>query len=570
MLYFSNILYLKNMTYTYRIKLLVLALAGCFTVTAPALVQARDITLPKYSKDAQLAAFHSATDLNVTGNARFDEEDPLTEILSINEVDVWGRIRSGFGIPDLDNRLVENHMNWYSKRPEYFQRTTQRGSKYLFHIVQELEKRNMPTELALLPFIESAYNPHARSIAKAEGLWQFIPSTGRHYDLGQNAFRDERRDILSSTEAALTYLQKLHDMFGDWQLALASYNWGEGSVMRAIKKAERAGKPVTFNSISAYMPAETRNYVPKLQAVKNLIANPRRYGIDLPSVENQPYFVTIGKTRDIDVKVAAKLAEMSLDEFRALNPQFGPYVIAGGNEVKILLPGENAEKFRRNLSRWTQPLSSWTAYQVTGSREKVEDIAARFNTSPDLIRQANNIPSRAVLKFGSAILVPKTAANDRDIAPELVENARLVWERDLPSTRLVRVPVKKPVKLASIAKRYRVSVAELKSWNKISGDTAGKGTILKVHVPYRSASSRTAGKTVRVRAATLKSARNSRASRVKVVLNAGKTSAAQKNLVKSKNVRTAKTPQSKQAVKSRVSAKQASAKKSTAKKPKKT
>lgn len=226
----------------------------------PALVQARDITLPKYSKDAQLAAFHSATDLNVTGNARFDEEDPLTEILSINEVDVWGRIRSGFGIPDLDNRLVENHMNWYSKRPEYFQRTTQRGSKYLFHIVQELEKRNMPTELALLPFIESAYNPHARSIAKAEGLWQFIPSTGRHYDLGQNAFRDERRDILSSTEAALTYLQKLHDMFGDWQLALASYNWGEGSVMRAIKKAERAGKPVTFNSISAYMPAETRNY----------------------------------------------------------------------------------------------------------------------------------------------------------------------------------------------------------------------------------------------------------------------------------------------------------------------
>lgn len=570
MLYFSNILYLKNMTYTYRIKLLVLALAGCFAVTAPALVQARDITLPKYSKDAQLAAFHSATDLNVTGNARFDEEDPLTEILSINEVDVWGRIRSGFGIPDLDNRLVENHMTWYSKRPESFQRITQRGSKYLFHIVQELEKRNMPTELALLPFIESAYNPHARSIAKAEGLWQFIPSTGRHYDLGQNAFRDERRDILSSTEAALTYLQKLHDMFGDWQLALASYNWGEGSVMRAIKKAERAGKPISFNSISAYMPAETRNYVPKLQAVKNLIANPRQYGIELPPVENQPYFVTIGKTHDIDVKVAAKLAEMSLDEFRALNPQFGPYVIAGGNEVKILLPGENAEKFQRNLSRWTQPLSSWTAYQVTGSREKVEDIAARFNTSPDLIRQANNIPSRAVLKFGSAILVPKTAANDRDIAPELVENARLVWERDLPSTRLVRVSVKKPVKLASIAKRYRVSVAQLKSWNKISGNTARKGTILKVHVPYRSASSRTAGKAVRVRAAALKSARNSRASRVKVVLNAGKTSAAKKNLVKSKNVQTAKTPQSKQAVKSRVSAQKAPVKKSTAKNRKKT
>ena len=567
MLYFSNILYLKNMTYTYRMKFLVLALAGCFTVTAPALVQARDITLPKYSKDAQLAAFHSAADIDLTGDSRFAEEDPLTEILSISEVDVWGRIRSGFGIPDLDNRLVENHETWYSKRPEYFQRTTRRGSKYLFHIVQELEKRNMPTELALLPFIESAYNPHARSTAKAEGLWQFIPSTGRHYDLAQNAFRDERRDILSSTEAALTYLQRLHDMFGDWQLALASYNWGEGSVMRAIKKAERAGKPITFNSISAYMPAETRNYVPKLQAVKNLIANPRRYGIELPPVENQPYFVTIGKTRDIDVKVAARLAEMSLDEFRALNPQFGPYVIAGGNEVKILLPRENAEKFRQNLSRWSHPLSSWTAYQVTGSREKVEDIAARFNTSPDLIRQANNIPSRAVLKFGSAILVPKTAANDRDIAPELVENAKLAWERDFPSTRLVRVPVRKPVKLASIAKRYRVSVAELKSWNKINGDTAGKGTILKVHVPYRSASSRTAVKAVR---AVARPTANSRASRVKVVLNAQKASSTRKSLVKSRNVQAAKAPQSQQRTKSRTAVKKTAAKKPAAKNRKKT
>ena len=527
------------MTYKTRFKFLVLALAGCFTLSAPASVFASDISLPKYSKDAQLAAFHSAADLDLIGDDAYDD-DPLTEILSVNEVDVWGRIRSGFAIADLDNPLVENHMNYFARRPDYFQRTTQRGSKYLFHIVQELEKRNMPTELALLPFIESAYNPHARSIAKAEGLWQFIPSTGRHYDLAQNAFKDERRDIISSTEAALTYLQRLHDMFGDWQLALASYNWGEGSVMRAIKKAERAGKPITFNSISAYMPAETRNYVPKLQAVKNLITNPRRYGIDLPPVENQPYFVTIGKTRDIDVKVAARLAEMSLDDFRALNPQFGPYVIAGGNEVKILLPKENAEKFRKNLSLWTRPLSSWTAYQVTSPREKVEDIAARLNISPDVIRQANNIPSRSVLKFGSAILVPKTAGYDRDIAPELVENAKLAWERDLPATRLVTVPVRKPARLASIAKRYRVSVAELKSWNKINGDTVKKGTILKVHVPYRSAAATTRARTKAIRAADVRTSRNTRASRVKVVMDAKNTASTKKGLVKSKNSRTAR------------------------------
>lgn len=558
------------MTYKTRFKFLVLVLAGCFTLSAPASVFASDISLPKYSKDAQLAAFHSAADLDLIGDDAYDD-DPLTEILSINEVDVWGRIRSGFAIADLDNSLVENHMNYFARRPDYFQRTTQRGSKYLFHIVQELEKRNMPTELALLPFIESAYNPHARSIAKAEGLWQFIPSTGRHYDLAQNAFKDERRDIISSTEAALTYLQRLHDMFGDWQLALASYNWGEGSVMRAIKKAERAGKPITFNSISAYMPAETRNYVPKLQAVKNLITNPRRYGIDLPPVENQPYFVTIGKTRDIDVKVAARLAEMSLDDFRALNPQFGPYVIAGGNEVKILLPKENAEKFRKNLSLWTRPLSSWTAYQVTSPREKVEDIAARLNISPDVIRQANNIPSRSVLKFGSAILVPKTAGYDRDIAPELVENAKLAWERDLPATRLVTVPVRKPARLASIAKRYRVSVAELKSWNKINGDTVKKGTILKVHVPYRSAAATTRTRTKAIRAADVRTSRNTRASRVKVVMDAKNTASTKKGLVKSKNSRTARATLSKKtkSVKNQVSAQQTKTRKTAAKNRKK-
>lgn len=558
------------MTYKTRFKFLVLALAGCFTLSAPASVFASDISLPKYSKDAQLAAFHSAADLDLIGDDAYDD-DPLTEILSINEVDVWGRIRSGFAIADLDNPFVENHMNYFARRPDYFQRTTQRGSKYLFHIVQELEKRNMPAELALLPFIESAYNPHARSIAKAEGLWQFIPSTGRHYDLAQNAFKDERRDIISSTEAALTYLQRLHDMFGDWQLALASYNWGEGSVMRAIKKAERAGKPITFNSISAYMPAETRNYVPKLQAVKNLITNPRRYGIDLPPVENQPYFVTIGKTRDIDVKVAARLAEMSLDDFRALNPQFGPYVIAGGNEVKILLPKENAEKFRKNLSLWTRPLSSWTAYQVTSPREKVEDIAARLNISPDVIRQANNIPSRSVLKFGSAILVPKTAGYDRDIAPELVENAKLAWERDLPATRLVTVPVRKPARLASIAKRYRVSVAELKSWNKINGDTVKKGTILKVHVPYRSAAATTRARTKAIRAADVRTSRNTRASRVKVVMDAKNTASTKKGLVKSKNSRTARATLSKKtkSVKNQVSAQQTKTRKTAAKNRKK-
>jgi membrane-bound lytic murein transglycosylase D len=188
-------------------------------------------------------------------------EEPLQAAdIDLQNFDVWDRIRKGYAIPDLNNPLVATHSTWYSARPDYLQRITKRASRYLFHVVQELEKRNMPTELALLPFIESAFNPQAYSSAKAAGMWQFIPSTGRDYNLKQNVFRDERRDVLASTNAALTYLQRLYGMFGDWQLALAAYNWGEGSVSRAIAKAQAAGRPTDYNSLSAYMPAETRNY----------------------------------------------------------------------------------------------------------------------------------------------------------------------------------------------------------------------------------------------------------------------------------------------------------------------
>lgn len=406
-------------------KLFVVACAGCLPFLAPSL-HARDISLPKYSWHTDFGEYH--TSYAETGQASI-QNDPLTEILSVNAVDVWGRIRSGFGIQPLDNRLVSVHEKYYAKRGEYFQRTTKRAERYLFHIVQECERRNMPTELALLPFIESSFNPHAHSPAKAEGLWQFIPSTGRHYSLSQNTFQDKRRDIIASTDAALTYLQRLYDMFGDWHLALASYNWGEGNVMKATRKAEAAGREISFNGIFPYMPAETRNYVPKLLAVKNLVARPDLFGIRLPEIDNSPYFVKIGKTKDIDVAVAAKLAEMPLDEFKALNPQFR-YVIPGGSSVHILLPKDRAWRFQRNLLSWSRPLSSWTSYQVTEARERIEDIAQKLNVSPEAIRQANNIPYRKALKFGSTILVPRTASFNRDIAPGVLDSAYIAYTSD--------------------------------------------------------------------------------------------------------------------------------------------
>jgi membrane-bound lytic murein transglycosylase D len=232
--------------------------------------------------------------------------------------DLWTRIRRGFAMPDLYVDMVQEREQWYANRPDYIERMTGRSSKYLYHIVEEIERRGMPTELALLPFIESAFNPQAVSSARASGMWQFMPRTGKDFDLKQNAFRDDRRDVLASTRAALDYLQRLHGMFGDWHLALAAYNWGEGNVRKAVNRNLRAGQGIAYTDLR--MPAETRLYVPKLQAMENLIANPEGRGIQLPSIPNHPYFQTVPLPRDMDVDLVARLAEVPIEDFKALNP----------------------------------------------------------------------------------------------------------------------------------------------------------------------------------------------------------------------------------------------------------
>ena len=379
---------------------------------------------------------------------------PAVKAEDYKEADVWGRIRTGYAIPDLDNSLVAKHVTWYSNRPDQLVRISARASRYLFHVVTELEKRNMPTELALLPVIESAFNPQANSSANASGLWQFVPGTGKDFNLTQNMFKDERRGVLASTDAALTYLQRLYGMFGDWQLALAAYNWGEGNVQRAIKKNQSLGKPTDFESLSELMPVETRNYVPKLQAVKNIIANPAHFGIALPVIDNQPYFTAVDKTSDIDLTIAAQLAELSVDEFKALNPQFKRPVITGGEQTKILLPQENAEKFQLNLAQWGRALSTWTTHKITSAKESIASLASRFHTTPEVIRQANNIPAQTRLKAGSTILVPKTSATAHsDIAENVLDNAVMAFEAE-------RAPAKRGAKPMSNAQKLKAKAAD--------------------------------------------------------------------------------------------------------------
>ncbi len=386
--------------------------------------------------------------------------------------DVWERIRNGFAMPDLESELVPGREQWYAARPAELVNMAERSRKYLFHIVEELELRGLPTELALLPFIESAYNPQAYSSARAAGMWQFIPSTGKVYQLKQNAFRDDRRDVLASTQAALDYLERLYGMFGDWHLALASYNWGEGSVGRAIAKNKRQGKGTGYLDLT--MPMETRYYIPKLQAMKNIVARPQDFGITLPVIENHPYFDTVTITRDIDVALAAKLAEVPLDDFKALNPSMHRPVILAAGTPQILLPWDNAALFQRNLQAYSGTrLASWTVWVAPRNMQPAE-AAVQVKMSEADLRHVNRIPPRMIIRAGSTLLVPRPAGQVRDVTERIADNGQLHLAREhsaRPAAGTRRTVLKvgrRGDTVANIAQRYRLPVSAVARWNKVS------------------------------------------------------------------------------------------------------
>lgn len=408
------------------------------------------------------------------------------EVASLSApADLWDRIRRGFAMPDLQHELVQDREQWYATRPDYMQRMTERSSKYLFHIVEELERRGMPTELALLPYIESAFNPQAVSHAKAAGMWQFMPATGSYFDLKQNAFRDDRRDVLASTRAALDYLQKLYGMFGDWHLALAAYNWGEGSVGRAIARNQKQGLGTGYTDLS--MPAETRMYVPKLQAVKNIVANPEAFRTELPLIENHPYFQTVDITHDIDVALVAQLAGIREEDFRALNPSFHRPVILAAGTPQILLPWDNAKVFQRNLqARSEGQYASWTVWSVP-STMTVAEAAQRAGMSEHDLRSVNNIPPRMLIKAGSALMVPRSSAVRQDVSSHLADNGQIAFAPEIV-TRRTTVRARKGETVASIARRYKLSAANVADWNDVRANAAFKlGQEVVMYLPVRQA-----------------------------------------------------------------------------------
>lgn len=441
---------------------------------APEVVMGGEIAVNRHDIDELILSLDrdntSATPTTVHESSLDNQEGPA---------DLWERIRNGFGMPELNSKLVAQKQRQYLSQPAYMQRMFTRAERYLFHIVEEIERRGMPTEIALLPFVESAMNPVAMSHAKASGLWQFIPSTGRAYDLKQNWWVDNRRDVVESTRAALDYLQMLHQMHdGDWFLALASYNWGEGSVNRAIRRNKARGKATNYTSLR--MPRETRHYVPKLMALKNIVLNAQALRVALPELANEPYFVVLEKTRPIDLKLAARFAGMSVKDFIALNPAHNRPVISASRNNMIKLPAKQLEQFLAALEDHQaagKSFVSWQPYTLKKG-ETVKSVATRTGLSSRELLKANGLSSRQRIIAGTRILVPSNKATDEHIAkfhgPKVVE----VVVRPAAYHR-----VRKRDNLTRIARRWGVSKRTLRRWNGLRSDRIRAGQKLLVRQP---------------------------------------------------------------------------------------
>lgn len=458
--------------------ILVLLLSGCASTSPPfASGDKRDVPLAPVAvstspNQGPSAAKRSGLGADAPTGAAQSPSRPVAPALQTPRYDnLIDRITAGFAMPELNSPLVATHERWIARNPEYLNRVFERGGKYLHHIVEELEARNMPTELALLPIVESAFNPQALSRAKAAGLWQFIPSTGRAFDLKQDWWLDQRRDVIESTRAALDYLQKIYELQdNDWFLALASYNWGEGAVLRARKRNEAQRKPTDYLSLK--MPKETQNYVPKLIALRNVLSRPSQFGVSLPVIENKPYFVVIDKEQSIDLKLAAAFADMSVQEFTELNPSHHRPVISASRTNRIILPADKAAIFQERLTAHAEtgkPLVTWKPYTLKAN-ETLASIAKRSNITVTELIKANSLKANARPLPGTTLLAPVAAQSDEaHIETTLARfSGTRVIEKETVGPVYHRVRNKET--LSSIARRYGVSQDTIRSLNKLTGE----------------------------------------------------------------------------------------------------
>ncbi len=377
--------------------------------------------------------------------------------------DLWQRLRAGFALDhDIDNERVREQLKWYASHPSYIQRVAERGSRYLYHILSETEKRGLPTEFALLPVVESAFDPFAYSHGRAAGLWQFVPATGKHFGLTQSWWHDDRRDVIAATDAALTYLERLTQRFdGDYVLALAAYNSGGGTVSKAMRKNRKKNRATDFWALD--LPRETRHYVPKLIALAKIFDNPSAYGVQLPPLDNKPYFEVVDTSSQLDLAQAADLAGVDVNEIYLLNPTYNRWATNPDGPHRLLVPQENADTFRQALA--TLPASqrvSWRNYKVK-SGDTLITIARKYATTPAVIRQVNKLDGN-LIRIGQSLMIP--AATKGSDAYVLSASRRLEKKQGQKrSGTKLQYTVQSGDTFWDIAREHRVSVREVAAWN---------------------------------------------------------------------------------------------------------
>lgn len=462
-------------------------------------------------------------------------------VVSLGEQDLFDRIRMGFALKDSDARSIDNEEAWFARHPDYLDRTFRRGERYLYYIVSELEARNMPLELALLPVVESAFIPTAYSRAKAAGLWQFIPSTGLRFGLKQNNYYDGRRDVVESTRAALDYLQFLANEFdGDWLLAIAAYNSGELNVSRAVARNLAKDKPTDFFNLD--LPRETEAYVPKLLAMRRIIADPARYGLEFGSMENQPYFVKVDVGGQIDLELAAELAGMSKEDFLTINPGFKRRVTDPNGPHHLLIPVANEQAFLAKLASLPVDQRVPVVYYRVRKGDTLNKVAKRYGLSSEELRELNKLKSNSVRPgqelvlrgTPSALAMASAASNDppertpvaarKKTATHTVQRGDTLWSiaqrygvdptvlaeinginrsaikvgqrlripqgnaatATTPTQERLTYTVRNGDTLSGIAGQFRVEVKQLMTWNKLGSATALKaGQRLVLYVDDR-------------------------------------------------------------------------------------
>jgi len=401
----------------------------------------------------------------------YEPEDNLTEeeLAALPApIDIWSRIRSGYQLPQPQNKRVQQQLNWYAKHPEYIKRVTQRGERYLYHIVEQVEARGLPMELALLPIVESAFDPFAYSHGRASGIWQFIPGTGKMMGLKQNWWYDGRRDVVASTDAALRYLESLNQRFnGDWMHALASYNSGSGNVSRAIRKNKRRGKPTDFWNLD--LPRETEAYVPKLIALAMLVENPESHNVHLYPIANEPFFAEVDVEAQIDLAQAAEMAGVDMDTLYQLNPGFNHWATDPKGPHRLLVPVKSALQFQQELA--TIPADqrvTWERYTIRNG-DSLSTIARKYKISTDTLKSINKLRNNFI-RAGHTLMVPIATANIAHYSKSTDQRLKQRQQASAKAAKGKRIDhlVASGESLWSISQRYNVSTRKIARWNNMA------------------------------------------------------------------------------------------------------